>query len=70
MKRSEMVYRIAALITTNTFGEKISSKELADSILQMQENSGMLPPLNESVPWKGNWADARDYEWEEEDEQK
>lgn len=75
MKRSEMLSKIASVIINYNEAQCIISRdkamEMADTILQVQEKSGMLPPF--SPPEKLSvMQDERKYtiyyKWEPEDE--
>ena len=78
MKRSEMLSKIASVIINYNEAHCIINRdkamEMAETILRVQEENGMLPPLNDwSLHTDGDKAGAdnvRYYTWESEDEEK
>ena len=73
MKRSEMLSKIASVIINYNEAHCVVNRdkamEMAETILQMQEEVGILPPLNDwSLYTDGDNANPdsiRYYTWEE-----
>lgn len=65
MKRSKMIIDLAFFIR-NTRNSSFMNSEIAEGVLKIIEENGMLPPTLEKV-WMGHVIDEMN-EWESEDE--
>lgn len=71
MKRSEMLSKIASVIINYNEVDSVIKREkaleMAETILQVQQEVGMLPPKNPDYEESGIMEDLGCYyEWEEE----